>query len=200
MKSLVLFVWVLSCFTNYAEAKFFSCKAVSFSLAKEKSDQRHSTIPMPRFLREKNSDAGGSVGAVVMDRMAALCQSNGQLYSFVYEGGGVALHYDNAYFTLSCPLIFKRRFDKENGAYFFGEKVSLQAGAGVTEGVFLNHALGTCILSGLTIGGGASVSLGLLHIEKVEAKRQIDDLDKKIFSESEKTKRRRLRHRVISSG
>ena len=148
-----------------AHAKFFACKAVAIKLQGELTET--TLIPTPK-LDLIPEGKGHDIGLVVPEDMVALCKSGGSYYQLSALGFGATLHFNNNYFTFSCPLVSKKRFNQPGGAVFGGVRVSATAIAGLDVGLYSNHALGVCALSGVTLGVGASATAGVVRVEKIE--------------------------------
>jgi hypothetical protein len=98
-----------------------------------------------------------SHGIVITDIVELKCDSSqGDSFDVLIEGFGGALRFDRDAVTINCPIV------KNPAGTYVGTKVSATGFFGVSVGVYVGP--GVCFLGGLTMGLGASATLGTMTI------------------------------------
>ena len=104
------------------------------------------------------SSAYDSNGMIVVDILEANCTtSQDAFYNLRIEGFGGTIRYDRDYLKISCPFVTDPRGD------YLGVKVSASAIFGGGVGAYLGDG-GICMLGGVSLGLGASGTLGMMSI------------------------------------
>jgi hypothetical protein len=99
-----------------------------------------------------------SNGLIIADILEADCKTNSDsFYNLRIEGFGGTIRYDRDYLKISCPFVNDPRGD------YLGVKVSASAIFGGGVGAYLGDG-GICMLGGVSLGLGASGTLGMMSI------------------------------------
>ena len=114
----------------------------------------------------------GEVGAPtdytagVFDKLRANCEDvHGNQYTLAMDGIGLGLRWNPAEaFTLSCPFV---RTSRLVSLPFEGLRISVADVAGADFAVVVNKNLGTCVLTGIDFGFGASVTVDKMTVQAV---------------------------------
>lgn len=170
------FVFLLSLTGVSSEANasaFFKCKAVSFKVDINRSPDRLTTFPAPRF--KSVDDQGLDIGGIVVNDLAAICKARGKYFGLYFAGLGPAASYTNDYFTVACPLVKFKRFDRKKGASFLAITGTATAGVGVVAGAAVNALGGVCTLQGVTLGAGARIGVGAMKIKPINPEWGVQD-------------------------
>ena len=99
-----------------------------------------------------------SSGLIIADILEADCTTDkGATYSLRIEGFGGTIRYDRDFIKISCPFVNDPRGN------YLGVKVSASAIFGGGVGAYLGDG-GICMLGGVSLGLGASGTLGAMTI------------------------------------
>ena len=102
---------------------------------------------------------GTSQTGIFDDASGQCTTTDGQSYRYEIHGVGIGLQESASAFALVCPNVRKSRLDKYE---FYGIEATATVLLGAQVAVFTNKHLGTCLMTGLNAGIGASINIDSL--------------------------------------